>query len=162
MNLIICFLLFYQGQKQLFTAKYEKVIDKVTSKYSESSYQSNGDILKTNKTIETIKQEIIPETEVSVKSNKKQKIKFSEFVSLTQEEHNNLIQEYSESATKRMIEILNNYKGSSGKKYKSDYLAILNWVVDRYNDEQKKNPQSAKMSFEQAGNNSDCGYKDTL
>jgi len=142
----------------------DEVIDKVTSKYSESNYQSNGDIHKTinNKTIKTIKQEIIPETEVSVKSNKKQKIKFSEFVSLTQEEYNKLIQEYSESATKRMIEILNNYKGSSGKKYKSDYLAILNWVVSRYNDEQKKNPQSAKMSFEQAGNNSDCGFEGTL
>lgn len=145
----------------------------------QGNYQSNGDIHKTtnNKTIKTIKQEIIPETEVSVKSNKKQKIKFSEFVSLTQEEYNKLIQEHSESATKRMIEILNNYKGSSGKKYKSDYLAILNWVVNRYSDEKNKSSQSRTMSFENGNkrrildpsqthydeslNDSD-GYMDTL
>ena len=84
----------------------------------ESNYQSNGDIHKTinNKTIKTIKQEIIPETEVSEKSNKKQKIKFSEFVSLTQEEYNKRVEEYSESAAKEMIDILNNYKVSKGKK----------------------------------------------
>lgn len=145
----------------------------------QGNYQSNGDIHKTinNKTIKTIKQEIIPETEGSVKSNKKQKIKFSEFVSLTQEEYNKLIQEHSESATKRMIEILNNYKGSSGKKYKSDYLAILNWVVNRYSDEKNKSSQSRTMSFENGNNrrildpskshydeslNDSDGYKDTL
>jgi hypothetical protein len=33
-----------------------------------------------------------------------------------------------------MINILSNYKGSTGKKYKSDYRTILNWVVDRYNE----------------------------
>lgn len=27
-----------------------------------------------------------------------------------------------------MIDILNNYKGSKGKKYKSDYLTIRGWV----------------------------------
>jgi len=167
-----------------------KVIDELTNEVdvypikieqgnNKGNYQSNGDIHKTtnNKTIKTIKQEIIPETEVSVKSNKKQKIKFSEFVSLTQEEYNKLIQEHSESATKRMIEILNNYKGSSGKKYKSDYLAILNWVVNRYSDEKNKSSQSRTMSFENGNkrrildpsqthydeslNDSD-GYMDTL
>lgn len=131
----------------------DEVTDKVTSKYSESNYQSNGDIHKTinNKTIKTIKTTIPDnktETEVSVKSDKKQKIKFSEFVSLTQDEYTKLIEDHSEEGAKRMIEILNNYKGSKGKKYKSDYLAILNWVVARYEDEKNKNPLSHKMSFE--------------
>lgn len=102
------------------------------------------------------------ETEVSIKSEKKQKIKFSDHVSLTQDEYSKLVEDYTESGAKRMIEILNNYKGSSGKKYKSDYLAILNWVVNRYNDEKKKNPQSYMMNFEQAGNDSGVGYEDTM
>lgn len=139
------------------------------------NYQSNGDIHKTNNS-KTIKQDIIAETDVSVKP-KKQKIKFSEFVSLTQDEYNKLIQDHSESAVKRMIEILNNYKGANGKKYKSDYMAILNWVVNRYNDEKNKNPQSRTMSFENGNNrrmldpdkshyeeslNDQNGYRDTL
>lgn len=33
--------------------------------------------------------------------------------------------------TERLIEILDNYKGATGKTYKSDYRAILNWVVTR-------------------------------
>ena len=31
----------------------------------------------------------------------------------------------------KRIEILNNYKLSSGKTYKSDYHTILNWVIER-------------------------------
>ena len=35
-------------------------------------------------------------------------------------------------AMTEMIDILNNYKGSKGKKYKSDYLTIRGWVKDKY------------------------------
>ncbi|GJM80164.1 hypothetical protein HMSSN139_26600 [Paenibacillus sp. HMSSN-139] len=66
------------------------------------------------------------------------KIAFAEFVSLTQEEYDKLVSTHGEDRTKRMIEILNNYKGSSGKKYKSDYLAILNWVIKRLEEEEVK------------------------
>lgn len=38
----------------------------------------------------------------------------------------------------RAIEILSHYKASSGKKYKSDYAAILNWVISRVEEETKK------------------------
>lgn len=66
-------------------------------------------------------------------------IKYAEFVSLTKDEYAKLCEDHGEEAAKRMIEILDNYKGSSGKKYKSDYRAILNWVVERYNEELRKN-----------------------
>lgn len=39
----------------------------------------------------------------------------------------------------RAVEILSNYKASSGKSYKSDYAATLNWVVSRVEDESRKN-----------------------
>jgi hypothetical protein len=58
------------------------------------------------------------------------KVKYSEFVSMLPEEKEKLITEHGEKNTNIFIEILNNYKGSSGKKYKSDYLTILNWVID--------------------------------
>lgn len=74
-----------------------------------------------------------------IEAEKAKKYKYADYVSLTKDEYAKLCTKYSVDSAKRMIEILSNYKGSSGKKYKSDYLAILNWVVDRYNEELQKN-----------------------
>lgn len=60
-----------------------------------------------------------------------QKCKYAQFVSMKPEEYQKLVEEYGEIQVRRMIETLNNYKGANGKKYKSDYLAILNWVVEK-------------------------------
>lgn len=70
---------------------------------------------------------------------KKTKHKYAEYVTLTTDEYTKLCEAHGEDGARRMIEILNNYKGSKGKRYKSDYLAILNWVVDRYNEEITRN-----------------------
>ncbi len=64
-----------------------------------------------------------------------EKTKYADYVSMTTKEYEKLIEQYGEPMTKRMIEILDNYKGSSGKKYKSDYRTILNWVVERVKKE---------------------------
>lgn len=64
-------------------------------------------------------------------------IKLAEFVSMTKEEKKKLIDKYGEKLASRSIEILDNYKGSSGKKYKSDYRAILSWVIDKVQQENK-------------------------
>lgn len=77
--------------------------------------------------------------EEQTKADKAKKYKYADNVTLTREEYLKLVEEHSEAGAKRMIEILNNYKGSKGKKYKSDYLAILNWVVGRYNEEVQSN-----------------------
>ena len=82
----------------------------------------------------------IPDTppltqEQAEKAAKAKKYKYAEFVTLTRDEYAKLCEEYGEDPAKRMIEILDNYKGAKGKKYKSDYRAILTWVVDRYNEE---------------------------
>lgn len=65
------------------------------------------------------------------KKQKEQKIKFAEYVTLTQAEHDKLVAEYGDLFVQKMIETLDNYKGASGKKYASDYRAMLNWVVER-------------------------------
>jgi hypothetical protein len=57
---------------------------------------------------------------------------FLEFVRLSLSEYEKLCNRFTEKNVKNMIEILNNYKGSSGKKYKSDYHAILSWVVKEH------------------------------
>lgn len=62
---------------------------------------------------------------------KEEKNKYAEFVTMTKDEHDKLITKCGIERTERIITILNNYKGANGKNYKSDYLAILNWVVDK-------------------------------
>lgn len=64
-------------------------------------------------------------------NNKDKKISFAEYVSMTEKQYQALVEKHGETNTKAFIEILNNYKGAKGKKYKEDYLAILNWVVDK-------------------------------
>lgn len=93
--------------------------------------------------------------EESTQSKSKRKVKekinkihYAEFVTLSQDEYDKLVFSHGEEKTQRMIEILNNYKGSSGKKYKSDYLAILNWVVGRVEEEFKKgNGRTPKLDL---------------
>ena len=63
------------------------------------------------------KEEEAPKKSPKPKPNKN---KYAEFVSMTESEHRKLVDDYGESAAARMIEILNNYKGSTGKTYKSD------------------------------------------
>ena len=53
-------------------------------------------------------------------------------------EFESLVKTHGEEFTKRCIETLDNYKGQSGTVYKSDYRAILNWVVNRVKEQDEK------------------------
>lgn len=140
---------------------FDRVTDEVTNKapteYERSNEQSNGDIHKTYKTNKTIK--------TNSRNIEKQKNSYAEFVTLTSDEYSKLVEEFGENATKRMIQILDNYKGANDKKYKSDYRAILNWVVDKYNEESQKNGGKANKylsSTIDSCNNDHRGFRDTL
>lgn len=63
------------------------------------------------------------------------KIRYAEFVTMTEAEHQKLVERYGDAKTARMIEILDNYKGSKGVKYKSDYRACLSWAAERAEQE---------------------------
>lgn len=58
------------------------------------------------------------------------KIHFAEFVTMTNDEYEKLVVAHGKELADQCIEKLDNYKGSSGKKYKSDYRAILSWVLE--------------------------------
>lgn len=60
-----------------------------------------------------------------------EKIHFAEFVTMTNAEYDKLVSTYGKKFSDQCIKTLDNYKGSSGKKYRSDYRAILSWVVDK-------------------------------
>ena len=72
-----------------------------------------------------------------VNKDNKDKSIYAEFVTLTEEEYKKLVEEHGEELTKQMITILDNYKGANGKQYKSDYRAILNWVINRVKEQSK-------------------------
>ena len=72
---------------------------------------------------------------------KEEKIHFAEFVSMTNAEHEKLESTYGKDFADQCIRKLDNYKGSSGKAYKSDYRAICSWVIDEI---KKKNNSNAK------------------
>lgn len=58
-------------------------------------------------------------------------------VKLTVQEYDALVNKYGKEKTDGCIEILNNYLCATGKKYKSHYHVILNWVHKRYDEEHK-------------------------
>jgi len=56
------------------------------------------------------------------------KNKYLDYIYFTDAEKDKLDKKYG-SKVERMIEVLNNYIGQSGKKYKSHYHAMLGWVA---------------------------------
>lgn len=87
-------------------------------------YERITNVLQTNDNRNT-------KEEKKEEKKKEEKNKYADFVSMTEDQYKKLTTKHGEYNTKILIEILNNYKGANGKKYKDDYLAILNWVVDK-------------------------------
>jgi len=79
---------------------------------------------------------------------KAEKIHFAEFVTMTNEEHEKLVKAYGKDFADQCISVLDNYKGSNGKKYKDDYRAILSWVVKRVQEDRahEYSPKNTKTN----------------
>jgi hypothetical protein len=74
-------------------------------------------------------------TEITTETTTEKEIQYAEFVKMKETEYNKLIEEFGKEGTEDRIERLSLYKGSTGKKYKSDYLTILSW--ERRNKQSK-------------------------
>lgn len=66
------------------------------------------------------------------------KVQWAENVSMTNAEHEILLAAYGPADTSRLVEILDNHKGATGKTYVSDYRAILSWCVNRLAEERAR------------------------
>lgn len=75
-----------------------------------------------------------------------EKIHFADFVSMTNAEHEKLVSTYGKDFVDQCITVLDNYKGSNGKTYKSDYRAILSWVIDKVKEQQAKNKKESNQT----------------
>ncbi|HYD92501.1 MAG TPA: hypothetical protein VEA37_13575 [Flavobacterium sp.] len=68
------------------------------------------------------------DTNKNVKNDKNvKKIIYADHVKLTESEYQKLVDKFGEHGAKDWINRLSLYKGSTGKKYASDYMTILNW-----------------------------------
>jgi hypothetical protein len=98
--------------------------------------------LRKNKKEEKKEQEELPQTpSLPVPS----KIKFREFVELTQQEYDSLLAKNGPEFLNLMIDVLDAYKGSKGVKYDSDFHTMKQggWVVNRVKkdlENQQKTP----------------------
>mgnify|MGYP001151246072 CR=1 FL=1 len=104
---------------------YEKDMKNICNSYEEHMENENENINK---------------NDIEIKDNRKkgfkgkkedEKIHFAEFVSMTNAEYEKLVSTYGKEFADQCIYTLDNYKGSKGKTYKSDYRAILSWVVEK-------------------------------
>lgn len=93
------------------------------------------------------KKNICQEKKRSTQSNPK--ISFRDNVLLTQLEYDKLLATHGNPALDWMLDKLSNQKHSRGIKYKSDYHAILNWVVDAYTQSIQLNKSSSSNSLEE-------------
>lgn len=91
-----------------------------------------------------------------------EKIEYAKMVTMTEKEHQDLINDYGEEIAKQLIDQLSLYKQAKGKSYDNDYAAILYWVTERIRELEKKdanykdfknrtknNSQNRKPNFDQ-------------
>lgn len=111
----------------------EKITMQGSKNVNAASKKSNGSIENFSKS--TIINNTMNNTSNNT-MNKKQKRKkrvtkeVEEYVFLTEEEEKTLLETYGKDQYKKIINKLNFHKGSNGKTYKNDYMAIHNWVID--------------------------------
>jgi hypothetical protein len=133
-------------QNQYFSSTYKRTGIDVVREYllidvSDRANVSISSITDINNEESTIvcddksTQSKVKKSKVNKSKEKDIYIQFAENVKMTEIEYQKLVDAHTKPVTDKMIEILDNYKGASGKSYKSDYRAILNWVVDRVNKE---------------------------
>lgn len=111
---------------------YEEDMKNICNSYVEHMENENENI---NKNINNRKRD-------SKGKKEEEKIHFAEFVSMTNADYEKLVSTYGKDFADQCITVLDNYKGSSGKTYKSDYRAILNWVIDEVKERNNKSIKS--------------------
>jgi hypothetical protein len=72
--------------------------------------------------------------------------KYAEYVTLDEGDYEFLCSKITKEGADWCIEKLDNYKGSTGKRYQSDYKAILSWVLaewEKFSESEKKRGEKA-------------------
>ena len=88
-------------------------------------------------------------TQAESEPKKPVKKHYADFVLLTAEDYEKIVDKYGEELAAAAIQILNQYIGSTGKKYKSHYMTLIGWPI---REAMKRNPSLyAKHQQEKEG-----------
>ena len=120
----------YEWQQYWYNYLDKKEKDKLR-KRAERERSRENKAREESKTKKDEKEDASDDRAKSEKPKKPPKTKYAEDVSMYESEYAKLVEKYGEEFAKKLVEELNNYKLANGKKYKDDYRAILNWVVDK-------------------------------
>jgi hypothetical protein len=134
----------YEGQKCPSKGKSAPPIEDINNKiYIKPPIPLAGDIPPTSQKEEQKKTE---KEEV-----KEKRIEREEHITTTEREHKKLIDRYGPEKTIILYKMLSMWKNNASEKdwKKSDYLSILTWVVDKYAENERKNPLW-KMKFQES------------
>lgn len=129
-------------------ANFQKYLNGKKSKQNkskiEASYKQSKSKSETNVNVNVNENVNVNDNDnVNVKDKK---IHFADYVTMTNAEYEKLVSTYSKEFADQCITVLDNYKGANGKRYKSDYRAILSWVIEKVKQEQAK---ASKKQYEQ-------------
>ena len=120
------------------------------------TYSKRANDLPTKPELSQFEAQEEPEREEKKKATRRKKsekavdkVAYGEFVHMTPEEKEKLEKEFGIAETERAITILDDYKGSTGKTYESDYRAIRSWAMGRAQEEiaKKEGKNDGKTKF---------------
>lgn len=97
------------------------VSENVETQKPNYNYNDNDNYIEKNHSINRVS-----------KKEVEQKHHYAPCVMLTESEYGKLVEAHGEDGAAWMVKKLDDYKAASGRTYKSDYRAILNWVVGEY------------------------------
>lgn len=151
------------GKKSAEIRKQQKSTNSTSVNFvkSKSTNSTSVDFVKNKSTNSTVNVNDNVNVNVNKKENikeKEQKIHFAEFVTMTNAEHEKLVSTYGKEFANQCIQVLDNYKGSNGKTYKSDYRAILTWVVDEVKKRNQTNTKKSNFTSRQYTNLNDLYF----
>jgi hypothetical protein len=138
-NILIKFL-----DEQLIEANH---ISKVNSENGKKGAEAKRNKANAKRPLNDSKAILSKEEKEEEINKNKNKNKIKEFVFLSESELNKLNEEFASHEVEWMLNKLNDYKASTGKKYKSDYAAINMWVKDAF--------KKAKVDFIKDNNTSE-------
>lgn len=126
-----------------------KTLTEETTSQKQEKQQEINEIDTNNNNINNKKSNKEEHTHAEPMETKKQ---FAEKVFMTQEEYNDLLQQYGVDLTKQLIEQLNLYKQAKGQTYDNDYAAILRWVTTRIREMEKEQQSYNNFKNKQKAN----------
>jgi len=135
-NILIKFL-----DEQLIEANH---ISKVNSENGKKGAEAKRNKANAKRPLNDSKAILSKEEKEEEINKNKNKNKIKEFVFLSESELNKLNEEFASHEVEWLLNKLNDYKASTGKKYKSDYAAINMWVKDAF--------KKAKVDFVKENN----------